>query len=303
MVSVFLLSWNHEKYIRQAVISIIEQTYKNIEVVYVDNNSTDNTYEVAKQLLQGSGLKFQAFKRDNNYGIAANFNFGLAHCSGTYFSPLSADDWIEKDNILEKIKAFEHDPSVGLVYSGGYKYYEEFDIVEPLKVIVHPDGSVLEELLKQNFITGVGCLIKKSVLEDVGQWNESYNIEDGDMWVRIVSKYKIIGIDKYLFYYRQHTGSFSYDPEKMLTAKMEWLETNKHLNKNPGITYRYNIDNYLSKKVLQETSWKVIGKVLRHFRVNRLYFTLLIKSFLPVKWKRRMHKRSLVRKLVSNKHV
>ena len=296
MVSVFLLSWNHEKYIRQALHSILAQTYTDIEVIYVDNNSEDHSYQVASEILERSGIRFATFKRDKNYGIAANHNFAVSKCSGEYLCALSADDWLHKDNIEEKVRVYEQQPDIGLVYSGGYKYYEDLKVYEPFHVITFPDQEALPELLQRNFISAVGSVIRMKVIAAVGGWNESYLIEDGDMWVRIVSKYRIIGINKYLFFYRQHSNGFSQDPEKMLRAKMEWLEANKHLNKHPEITLRNNIDNYLSKKVMQETSFSIIGKVVKHFRFNKLYFTMIIKSILPVSFKKTLYKRSLLRK-------
>ena len=296
MVSVFLLSWNHEKYIEQAVRSILSQTYKEIEVVFVDNNSSDNSFNIALQIFETAGISFKAFKREKDYNIAANLNYLLSKSGGQYICILSADDWVHKDNILMKMKPFDSNPKTAMVYSGGYKYYDEIDIYEPFNVISFPEDEILQELLKRNFISGIGCIIRKSVLVELGGWNESFLIEDGDMWVKIVSKYKITALDKYLFFYRQHPGAFSSDPFIMLKAKMEWLESNRLLNKYPKITYRNNIDNYLSKLVLQKTSVKVLAQVLHHFRFNRLYMILVIKSLLPLKWKQTRYKRGLVRR-------
>ena len=93
MVSVFLLSWNHEKYIEQAVRSILSQTYKEIEIVFVDNNSSDNSFNIAVQIFETAGISFKAFKREKDYNIAANLNYLLSNSDGQYICILSADDW------------------------------------------------------------------------------------------------------------------------------------------------------------------------------------------------------------------
>lgn len=296
MVSVFLLSWNHEKYIVKAIESITAQSYKDIEILYVDNNSTDQSYEIATRTLIESGVKYSAYKRDRNYGIAANHNYAFTHSSGEFFCPLSADDWLHKDSILMKHRELIKNPDAGMVYSGGYKYYDKIDIYEPFNVITFPSSTAKQELLKQNFISGIGCLIRRRVIQDVGLWNETYEIEDGDMWVRIISKYRIIGIPDYLFFYRQHPSSFTSDPERTLRAKMEWLHSNKSMNKSPALTLRNNIESYLSVKVMQETSLKVLLKVIRHFRFKKHFLSLLLKAILPVKTKQSLRTRSLLRR-------
>ena len=296
MVSVFILSWNHEKYVEQAVQSVIDQTYKAIEIIYVDNNSYDNTFILAKNILEKSGINYSVTKRDKHYNIAANLNFMLTKASGDHICIISADDWLHKDNILEQMKVFEANPQLGLVYSGGYKYHQDIKVYEPFKVIRFPDDEVLDELLARNFISAVGYIIRTAILKEIGNWNENYIIEDGDMWVRIVSKYKIAGLDKYLFFYRQHQASITADPSVMLKAKMEWLNSNRHLNSNPQLTHRNNIFSYLSKKVVAARAFSTTLEVLTNFRLNKPFVFLLIKSFLPAALKHSLHKKSLVRK-------
>ena len=122
MVSILLLSWNHGKYIEQAIQSVIFQEYKDIEVIYLDNNSGDNTFDVANSLLSKSGMKYLAFRREKNFGISANYNFLYHKSNGEYICLLSGDDWFHKDNIAEKAKILNSDPDVAMVHSGGYKY-------------------------------------------------------------------------------------------------------------------------------------------------------------------------------------
>ena len=300
MVTIFLLSWNHERYISQAVLSICAQTYTDLEVVYVDNNSNDRSFEIGRDALSNSGIPFSAWKREKQYNIAANHNYMLPKCKGEFLCLLSADDWLHQDNIFEKMKEFEKDSFIGLVYSGGYKYYEDIGIYEPFKAIIFPPADILQELLQRNFISAVGGIIRLEVLKSIGNWNEQYLIEDGDMWVRIASKYPIAAVPKYLFFYRQHSKSFSNNAFTMFSAKMQWLEVNKHLNKTPELTLRNNVQNYLSKRVMQQTSLYVTIKVISHFRWNKGYFLLLIKSFIPLTWKQALYKRKLIKKY---KHI
>ena len=74
---------------------------------------------------------------------------------------VSGDDWINERNIEVKLKYFENDPSLAMVDSGGYKYYEELKIYEPIEVTPVDRKDVLQKLFKINFITGLGCVSKK----------------------------------------------------------------------------------------------------------------------------------------------
>src|SRR5437660_435655 len=99
MVSVLLLSWNHEKYIEQSIRSLIDQTYKNIEIIFLDNNSSDKTFSTGVDLLKQSGVKYEAYQTGSNYGIPRNLNFLFAKSQGEYICLASGDDWFHKANI------------------------------------------------------------------------------------------------------------------------------------------------------------------------------------------------------------
>jgi Glycosyltransferases, probably involved in cell wall biogenesis len=285
MVSVLLLSWNHEKYIEQAIRSIMRQAYRELEIVYLDNNSTDNTFAIANQVLAESGVPYVACRRENNFGISSNYKFLFQRSCGEYICLLSGDDWLHKDNILEKVKVLNSFPGVGMVQSGGYKYHQDIGVYEPLKVISYPDEKALDELLANNYISSTGILLRRSAVEEVGGWNESLIAEDGELWIRILTKYKIGSVDRYLYYYRQHAAGISSDPEFMYRAHMEIYESSKHLNKSKRTALRKIKDHYLSVKLKNNTSFKLFLQVLRNFRFEKIYFMLLAKSLLPVSWK------------------
>jgi len=296
MVSILLLSWNHGKYIAQAIGSITRQTYSDIEVIYLDNNSTDNSFETAQKILSASGLKFQCYRRDKNYGISANYNFLFQKSKGEFISLLSADDWLHRDNLAAKVPILQSRPEVAMVQSGGYKYYQDIDVYEPLPVITFPDEEVIPQLLKKNFISSTGMMLRRSAVEDVGGWNESLIAEDGELWMRILSKYKLASIHRFLYFYRQHREGVSNDAEFMYKAHMEIFDTTKHLNDSQKQALQNIRDHYLSVKLKNHTSLSLLLKVIKHFRFEKMYLMLLLKSVLPVSWKSWYFKRSYKRK-------
>ena len=300
MVSVLILSWNHEKYIEQCINSVINQTYRDIEIIYVDNNSSDNTFVIAENILRQQPVKFHAIKRNAHFSIAQNLNFLFNNSHGDYICFISGDDWLYTNNIDEKIKWFDGNPSLGVVDSGGVRYYEEQDIYEPIKVKPVKRTEVLTKLLQRNFLSGQGAVIKREVIEKVGMWDESLLIEDWDMWIRIAGNYDIIKIDKPLFYYREHQGGISKNIDFMYKAKMQVYNKHMHLNTQKKQTEKNIWETYIAGKVQEQTSLKLFFDVLKRFRPNIFHAKLLIKSLIPVSWKKWYLTRSIKKR---NKHI
>lgn len=279
LISILCLSMNHEKYIQRSFESMLKQTYKNIEIIYVDNNSADKTFEIGCQILKSSGLQYQVYKREKNYSITENLNFLTKKANGKYITILSGDDFWEINNLEEKINFFEKNPQYGMIYSGGYKYY--YDTNEAI-VIPEKDcksGWVFKEILKDNFINAIGAVIKKTALEDVGLFDENSLIEDWDLWIRIAEKYPIGYLNKKLVYYGQRTGNNISKNNNYMDKGWEYI-----LNKYKGhqeieIAKKrlklYRICEYASTK----PSIPTLTFILKNFQFNIMYFKQLIKCF------------------------
>lgn len=300
MVSVLVLSWNHEKYIHQCLHSIINQTYKDIEIIFLDNNSSDKTFSTGKNILENAGVKYEAYQTEKNFGIAQNLNTLFSKSNGEYICLVSGDDWLLKKNIEEKINVFKMTSPPSMVYSIGYKYYNDAGIYELMDSSFIKKENIFPELLKQNFITGLGSLIKREVMPSIGCWDETLIIEDGDMWLRIAQKFEIYFLDKPLYVYRIHGNGISSNAEFMYKGKMQLYEKYKHLNKDKKTTLGNIIQNYLANKVMISAPFITTGKVLKHFKFNKLFTKILIKSMLPVSLKKWYFNSSLKKR---NKHI
>ena len=301
MVSVLLLSWNHEAYIDQALLSIINQSYKDIEIIYADNASSDNTFCKAENILQQYHIPYKKFKREKNYHTAQNLNYLFNQSQGEFICPMSADDWLHKSNIEEKIKILQNDTSIGMADSNGYFYYEDVNIFAPFKCNSQKENQ-FQELLENNFISGVGCLLKRETLETIGLWDESLKIEDWDLWIRIAEKYKIACVDKHLFFYRKHTNAISANYTFMKDGKMQIFNKYKHLNNQLHISLQKIKENYLSNKIMKESSIKLFFEVMKSPGLNN-FFLMLLKSLIPVWVKQKQFKKSLIKKYKNIKPI
>jgi glycosyltransferase involved in cell wall biosynthesis len=268
MVSVFVLAWNHEKYIEQAIGSVIDQTYTDTEILFLDNHSSDQTFELASDRLGNSGIAHKVFKREK-------------------------PDWLNVESIAERIKAFDNNYLLGLVDSGGYDYYDDLDLYETIKALPVKNKNALADLLQGNYISGIGSMIKRSAIENVGLWDTSIPIEDWDMWIRIAMKYEIETINKPLFYYRKHANAISNNYDFMYAAKLKVSEKFRSINPLIDQTQLNCWDTYLAAKVMQNPAFTATFKVLKNFRFNKLYTMLFLKSMIPLSLRKKYYVRSL----------
>ncbi|HEX8546721.1 MAG TPA: glycosyltransferase [Cytophagaceae bacterium] len=212
LISVIVLSWNHEEFIEEAINSIINQSYANIEIIYIDNFSSDKTFELAQQRLNLGGRRYKTKKFDSNIGVPKAVNYALQNmCTGNFIGLHSGDDWLILENFEKKMRYHQQNPQFKIVYSNGYAYYEDIKSTELLsKDDYCKEGDIFRDLLKINFLFTQGILIKKEVYDNIGLYNENCSIEDWDFSLKASKKYQIGYLNEPLFYWRRHSKSYSF---------------------------------------------------------------------------------------------
>lgn len=206
-VSVIIPAYNSELYIREAIESALAQTYKDLEIIVIDDDSTDKTGQIAKSF--GSGLTY--IRHNHNRGPSAARNTGIKHVNGEYIAFLDSDDIWLPNKIQEQIKLLENNKDIALVYSDGYRVNLSglemgllFNIVKPYR------GFVFEELILDNFIPTSSVIVRKDILNEVGTFNDRFLIsQDFDLYLRIAESYEIDFVDAPLFKYRIYPDSAS----------------------------------------------------------------------------------------------
>jgi glycosyltransferase involved in cell wall biosynthesis len=245
LVSILLLSMNHEQYIEQCIQSIISQTYKNIEIIYLDNASSDNTYELGKKLLEQSHIPFKIFQNKESKSISKNLNFLLDNSTGQFVSPLSTDDWFSPENIEKKVTFFSDNPDTGALFSNGWVYYEN----EKKSVLndssTFKRGNLFKEVLTHpNCLFYAGVIYNRGIFEKVGKWDENLLIEDVDMYIRICLIAPIDYINEPLVYYRRSSGSASKNKQFMIVGFKQYYEKYKAkpwINMKKWLAERYRL--------------------------------------------------------------
>ena len=192
LVSIVIPAYNSKKYLKQCLNSCINQTYKNIEIILVDDASSEELYPIAKEY----DVKY--IRNNKNSGPAFSRNIGIKMSQGELVSFIDADDIMHPQKIELSVKEFKDD--VGMT-CGNYKILFNRLTLYP-KFYNHPIDVNWELLMKQNFVASGSTTVRKDVLEQMNGFNEEYWIaEDYDLWLRISERYKIKYIHDILYFY------------------------------------------------------------------------------------------------------
>ena len=208
-VSVIIPAYNRVEYINQTVDSVLAQSYKNIELIVIDDGSTDSTYEKLEEY--GEKINLLTHTGHINKGQSASINLGLEKANGKYVAILDSDDFWEPKKLEIQVAFLEAHADIGLIYCNGYgvdaegKRYYDFYNQDPNEQN-DPNRVLLDcyILLPQN------SLVRKSVYDQVGFFNEEYrSAQDHDMLIRIAEVCKFAYLPEYVFNYRRHESSIS----------------------------------------------------------------------------------------------
>ena len=218
LVSVICLCYNHEKFVEEALSSVSRQTYSAIELVVVDDASTDNSVEVIQQYLSKHQLLSQVKTcfLSKNVGNCTAFNQGLMQARGKYVIDFSTDDVMLLRRIEQQVAFFETlDPTYGVIFSeaqyvdeqGTPLYYHHRDRLRHIQPV--PTGDIYCRLLSTYFIASPTMMIRKQVLDKLGGYDEQLAYEDFDFWVRSSRRYHYAYQDVCTTQIRKHPRSMS----------------------------------------------------------------------------------------------
>ena len=189
LVSVCIPAYNNAGYIKDTIDSILNQTYQNIELIIVDDCSTDNTAGVIEAI---GDSRIKLYRNEKNLGMTGNWNHCLELATGEFVKLVCADDMIDQNAIEKEAKAMMDNPTASLVESdtrlvdingkktGAFKRYHKSGLV---------DGKKLAKkalLIKDFYGAPVNNLIRKSALEQTGGFDDTFTyILDFDLWVSL----------------------------------------------------------------------------------------------------------------------
>lgn len=201
--------FNNSAHLREAINSVLDQDYPNIEVIVVDDGSTDNSSEI----LQEYGGQIVTISQENS-GPAAARNTGMKAARGAYVAFNDSDDIWLPGKLTAQISQLESSPEIGLCYTG----WIVWDQARPLDLVLHDhpivsaqeiapelSGWIYLALLKDSYIHTTTAVIRKNTIEEVGYFNADYRIgEDHDYWLRISQHCQVLKLKRPYSVYRDN---------------------------------------------------------------------------------------------------
>lgn len=277
LVSIICLAFNHEKYVVETLNSVVEQNYQPIELIIVDDCSTDNTKLVINNWLL-SHPEVQFIVNEANRGNTKSFNNALKFAKGEYIIDLAADDLIVPNGIELQINAFQNSKyqNLGVVYGnaeiinedGSFNsYYFPVD-VDGKVIAKRATGDIYSSVLSTgDSICSVSALFKKSVFDFLEGYDETLDYEDLDSWIRASREYEFDFIDEVLvkkrtvanslgsnFYKKKHKINISTykilkKALKLNRSKIEDLALQKRVHHEIIHSFKYRSLNLLIKNL------------------------------------------------------
>lgn len=254
VVSVIIPCFNSGEFIAKAVESALEQTCKDLEVIIVDDGSTEKQ---TVDVLNNSRWERTRILRQENKGPAAARNIGIRTAKGEFILPLDADDYIDPTYVEKALAVMRSHPGVGIVYCKAMRFGIENG---PWEL---PPYS-LDRMVFDNIIFCT-ALYRKSDWEKVGGYTETlrHGVEDYEFWIKLLSKdIEVHQIDEYLFHYyvqkKSRTTKFSSDRESMIAAYAEIFRNNSDFFvKHADAIYRYRFELLSELKIFSKYLKKV----------------------------------------------
>ncbi len=210
LVSVVITTYKREqKYVKEALNSVLNQTYQNIEVILVDDNGMGSEYGEALKRLCCENQKVTYLQNEKNSGAQFSRNQGIMKSKGEYVAFLDDDDIWSETKIEKQMKLFTDD-SIGMVFCDGYSFEDgDMNKLGTFREVSIFDRPISHEMeLFNDYIGSTSqVLIKKECFSKVGIFDcDMPARQDYEMWLRISRHYLIVGVPEPLLFYRVHAG-------------------------------------------------------------------------------------------------
>ncbi len=285
LISVLIPAYNHEKYIQESIKSVLDQTYKNIELIVIDDGSTDSTWNKITEMKELCEKKLHRvlFLTRENKGVCETLNELLANACGKYIAFLASDDRYRPNalEVLHNFLAQNRDYALavgnnGIIDENGQQVFYDADgkntviqeetafktLSEYLQKITHIDFKserfgLYEEFRNHNYVPN-GYLIRKNIFKRTGYYTKKAPLDDWYIFLQISKYSKMKYVDEVLLDYRNHSGNTMKDKPKIINMTKQTYDYENELIKTLDLSsvlpsVRELISNLLNNKPALKT--------------------------------------------------
>lgn len=286
LVSVVIIAYNCAEYVSHAIQSVLEQTWSQLEVIVVDDGSTDTTGDVA-QRTSDPRLRYV---RQANKGPNAARNEGIRHARGQLIAFLDCDDWWLPEKLEKQVAKVSDDPEIGLVYSLAIRVDASGREGDRFDAIV--EGRVLDRLLLGNCIAGSAssAMVTRRAIDAVGTFDESLHYaEDWEYWIRIASRFAVGCVPEFDVYLLDRPGSQGKNAQatrrdslRFIHAALNEYAPSRPLFRRAALAQLHYVASY--NLWAAGLKWDARRELLRSLLYNPLYLTYykrMVRLFFP----------------------
>jgi len=228
-VSVIIPTYNRADFICDAIDSVLAQTYKDYEIIVVDDGSTDNTKEVLKKY----DGKIRYFYKEN-MGVSAARNKGIKEAKGEYIAFLDSDDIWLTNNLETLINAII--TSGVFVVTSTVKTIDVHGNILGIKPLLRKGFSIEDKFYNMSYIPPSSVLLRREVFDKAGLFDEAIKAaEDIDMWIRVSANFKVVRIDEPLALCRVHSNNLSKNEKQTIMGHIQYW---KKILRNRKVYYK-----------------------------------------------------------------
>lgn len=299
LVSIVFTSYNHKEYLKQALESLVNQTYPNLEIIIIDDCSTDGSQEILKEYAHYPNIILKLQTQNSGSYVKAS-NFGASLAKGAYILFAQCDDFAEADQIEVLLGAFERNPSAGVVFSksnlideNGITFADDLSGRERrFKTAVKENGLISGNKMKEflSFSCVIpnlsAALIRHDLFKETNGLSEQYLVvADWEFWLNLTEKTDFYYINRPLNYFRQHATTIR-SSIKMKTQIVEMYKMfYNHISKNHltsvqehkiklgagGVWFSYFVEN----KKSWVKCYKTVRTEIKKIEKRNLYYLFL----------------------------
>lgn len=281
LVSILMTSFNREKYIAEAIESVLASTFQAFELIILDDCSIDNTVAIAREY-EVKDKRIRVYINDRNLGQFQNRNQAAKYATGKYLKYLDSDDRIEPWGLAYCVEAMKSFPEAGFG-----TFYPDENAEEQLEILP-PEQSVVKHFFNKSFLSvgPTGTIIRRDAFQKVGGFDARFGVASDNYFnILMAVRYPVVLLPRLFVYYREHLGQEKNNPEGYLINNYnllrELFESSILPLSEEQINFqRRKLDKRLSVNLVKHLAAnRSLAATQKIFAATGFNFTKLIKSF------------------------
>jgi len=276
LISIIINCFNGDRFLQKALDSVISQTYKNWEIIFWDNQSTDKSAEIFNSYKDVRFKYYKALKHSKILYEAKNY--AIKKANGEFYAFLDVDDWWLPNKLEKQVPLFK-DPKVGIVYGNFWNFFEKKNKTKIFRENILPTGMILKDLLSNYPVGSPTYMIRKKSLDSLKfNFNNNYHIiGEFDLIIRLSVKWKADCVQSPVAFARKHEKSESYLKRNLEIEEMKVLYT--EMKNNPEFTHLKELEQLKRKYMYLQAMEIILNKSLTRGFTEVVKYPLCFKKF------------------------